>query len=119
MPNELFHQCQIINNHLNQGQDALARENLIKLLAKSREHGEHTPLVNHLIRQAGLFPYLEGECIWQDNLVKDLFTVNVGNEQPVTLHREQSAVLKELLSGQSLLLSAPTSFGKSFIIIHF
>ncbi|MED7858412.1 helicase, partial [Campylobacter coli] len=32
------------------------------------------------------------------------------------LHREQSRVLKRLLSNESLILSAPTSFGKSFII---
>lgn len=116
MSHDLFEQCQTINSHLNQGQDAQAREHLIKLLANGREHREHTPLVNHLIRQTGLFPYLKGESIWQDHLVKELFTVDVGNEQPMTLHREQSAVLKELLNGENLLLSAPTSFGKSFII---
>ncbi|MGL4767936.1 MAG: DEAD/DEAH box helicase [Formosimonas sp.] len=116
MSHDLFEQCQTINTYLNQGQDAQAREHLIKLLANGREHGEHTPLVNHLIRQTGLFPYLQGECIWQDQLVKELFTVDVGEEQPMPLHREQSAVLKELLNGENLLLSAPTSFGKSFII---
>ncbi|HED9518270.1 TPA: DEAD/DEAH box helicase [Campylobacter coli] len=37
-------------------------------------------------------------------------------DEPKVLHREQSRVLKRLLSNESLILSAPTSFGKSFII---
>lgn len=34
----------------------------------------------------------------------------------ITLHREQSSVLKKLIEGKNLAVSAPTSFGKSFII---
>lgn len=34
----------------------------------------------------------------------------------MTLHREQSRLLRELISGQSIAVSAPTSFGKSFVI---
>jgi hypothetical protein len=34
----------------------------------------------------------------------------------VTLHRKQAAALKTLLDGKNLILSAPTSFGKSLLI---
>lgn len=35
------------------------------------------------------------------------------------MHREQSAILKKLINGKNLAVSAPTSFGKSFIIDAF
>ncbi|HBO82937.1 MAG TPA: hypothetical protein DD502_32930 [Cupriavidus sp.] len=41
---------------------------------------------------------------------------DIGQDQPVTLHSEQSLVLKHLLEGTNLAVSAPTSFGKSLII---
>ena len=34
----------------------------------------------------------------------------------ITFHREQIAALNTLLSGRNLVLSAPTSFGKSLLI---
>ena len=42
--------------------------------------------------------------------------MDIGQEAPVTLHSEQSLVLKHLLDGTNLAVSAPTSFGKSLII---
>ena len=37
----------------------------------------------------------------------------------MTLHREQSRLLNSLLSGKSIAVSAPTSFGKSFVVDSF
>lgn len=42
--------------------------------------------------------------------------MDIGQDEPVTLHSEQSLVLKHLLDGDNLAVSAPTSFGKSLII---
>jgi hypothetical protein len=42
--------------------------------------------------------------------------VDIGQETHITLHSEQSLVLKHLLDGDNLAISAPTSFGKSLII---
>ncbi len=47
-----------------------------------------------------------------------VFEVDVGR-RIATLHREQSSVLSKLLDGKSIAVSAPTSFGKSFIIDAF
>jgi reverse gyrase len=53
---------------------------------------------------------------WQDRFLRKVFTVDTGDAVYKTLHREQSNILKKLLDGCNVAVSAPTSFGKSFII---
>jgi hypothetical protein len=115
---DTFEECAIINNLLMQKKDIDARNHLIRLLDKlKRENKPYNELVNHLIRESGLYPYLDYKtAAWQEKIVYDSFQVTIGNEKPITLHREQSLVLKHLLEGEDLAISAPTSFGKSLII---
>ncbi|WP_413514134.1 DEAD/DEAH box helicase [Myroides odoratus] len=114
----IFENCQVINNLLVQEQENQARQELIKLLDFHKKNNlPYTPLVNHLIRETGLFPYLEPETSdWQERFIFNAFKVDVGENKPLTLHREQSFLLKSLLSGKNIAVSAPTSFGKSFVI---
>jgi hypothetical protein len=56
---------------------------------------------------------------WQDKFVCEAFKVNTGYDDEKTLHREQSFLLKRLLGGENIAVSAPTSFGKSFVIDAF
>jgi len=118
---EIFETCQEINKSLLVGQEVKARGQLIKLLDYHEcEKIEYSPLVNHLIRQTGLYPYLNTDTAhWSDRMIFEAFKSNIGSDRPITLHREQSAILKKLLDGKSLAISAPTSFGKSFIIDAF
>ncbi|HAV2283775.1 TPA: DEAD/DEAH box helicase, partial [Enterobacter cloacae] len=117
----IFSHCQSINILIDQRNYNEARNNLISLLDYHKKNNLHyNPLVNHLIRALGLYPYLQTDTSeWHDRLVYDLFKVDVGLANPITLHREQSLILKRLLSGENLAISAPTSFGKSFIIDAF
>lgn len=94
---------------------------VINLLDKLRRDGnEYTPLINHVIREVGLFPYIDPKtALWEDQVVVEAFKANVGDETPVTLHSAQSHVLKRLLLGDNIAVSAPTSFGKSFIVDAF
>ncbi len=118
MEEYIFEQCNIINDFLMVNNDNQAREQLIRLLDFHAENKlQYTPLVNHLIRDAGLFPYLQTETSsWEEKFVYEAFKVNVGEKEPLTLHREQSMLLKKLLDGKNIAVSAPTSFGKSFVI---
>lgn len=115
---EIFETCGLVNDLLNAGEENQARNELIKLL----DHIEvndlpYTELINHLIRATGLYPYLNLETAsWQDKFVYEAFKVPVSHTKTVTLHREQSALLKKLIDGESIAVSAPTSFGKSFVI---
>lgn len=121
MEDYIFEQCHVVNDLLLENKDFKARENLIKLLDFHEENKiKYAPLVNHLIRETGLFPYLQySTSNWEEKFVYDVFKVDVGNEEPVTLHREQSLLLKKLLEGKSVAVSAPTSFGKSFVVDAF
>lgn len=118
MQEQVFNQCHIINGLLISNQENEARQELIKLLDYHNNNDlAYNPLVNHLIRETGLFPYLEPETSnWEERFIYNAFKVDVGEEKPLTLHREQSFLLKRLLEGKNIAVSAPTSFGKSFVI---
>lgn len=118
---DTFEECRKISDLLNGGDEEAARNCLIKLLdAFEQSNQPYNPLVNHLIRKLGLYPYIEAEHAgWEDLFVKHLFEADIGGGKVATLHREQSRLLKALLSGKDLAISAPTSFGKSFVIDAF
>ena len=120
MMNDVFELCRNIGELLEQSREQEARDELIKLLDYlNKNHIEYSPLVNHLIRKSGLYPYIHiNTSNWDDRFIFEAFKANVGSEE-VTLHREQSNILKDLLNGKNLAISAPTSFGKSFIIDAF
>lgn len=117
---EIFSTCQKINDLLLEKNEVAARNELIKLLDfHAKKDIDYSQLVNHLIRETGLYPYLQTETAsWQDRFVYEAFKVDIGGKK-ATLHREQSSLLKKLISGENIAVSAPTSFGKSFVIDAF
>lgn len=117
---EIFETCRVVNQYLIDGDEANARNYLIRLLDfLSVNEIEYTPLVNHLIRETGLYPYLQAEnASWDDRYIYEVFKVDIGGKI-CTLHREQSSLLKRLIEGENIAVSAPTSFGKSFVIDAF
>lgn len=117
---DIFDTCQIINDYLLADNEVMARNELINLLDyHDKEAIEYSPLVNHLIRETGLYPYIKpNNATWQDRFAYEAFKVDIGGKS-ATLHREQSALLKRLINKESIAISAPTSFGKSFVIDAF
>lgn len=118
METDIFESCHTINDLLIDNKENEARNELIKLLDYHVSNDiEYSEIVNHLIRESGLYPYLEIKTAsWQDRYIYEIFKVDTGDDEEITLHREQSVLLKKLLSGINLAVSAPTSFGKSFVI---
>lgn len=118
---DIFETCHLINDYLIQENQVEARNNLIKLLDYHKANEiPYSALVNSLIRQTGLFPYLQLETSnWQDRYAHEAFKVPISGIESKTLHREQSILLKKLIDGENLAVSAPTSFGKSFVIDSF
>jgi hypothetical protein len=116
--NEIFSACIKINDLIVSQSHNEARNELIRVLDYHQKHDlPYGDLVNHLIRETGLYPYLQSDSAsWQDRFAYEAFKVDIGLRTPITLHREQSTVLRKLLEGLNLAISAPTSFGKSFII---
>jgi hypothetical protein len=118
---DVFEKCGEINDLIASGEEVAARDEVIYLLDNLRKMGA-TPdeLVNHLVRQVGLYPYMIPlSSHWHDRLAQDAFRVDVGAGKELPLHRDQSMLLSKLLSGKSVAVSAPTSFGKSFVIDAF
>jgi hypothetical protein len=118
---DVFEECHSINSLLLTGNEGEARSRVILLLDHLASIDQPpSALVNSLIRQVGLFPYINFEsATWQDRLVFQAFKVDTGDVTEITLHREQSRLLKSLIDGKSIAVSAPTSFGKSFVIDSF
>lgn len=118
---DIYERCLVINDILNANDKENARAEVIKLLNDiNGDKDKYTPLLNHLIREVGLYPYLNpATSDWCDRFVYEAFQVDVGEEKECTLHIEQSNVLKKLLAGDNIAVSAPTSFGKSFIVDAF
>jgi len=115
---DIFEKCSEINDLLIENKNLNARDELIKLLDYHQTKNiQYTPLINNLIRQTGLYPYIDYEnANWQEKFLYELFKVDTGDDEELTLHREQSRLLKKLLNNESIAVSAPTSFGKSFVI---
>lgn len=118
---DLFESHREINDLLSLGNANDARNKLIILLDHYEKAGlAYEPVVNYFIRETGLFPYMSLTTAgWQEKYVHEAFKADVGLDSPVTLHREQSFLLSQLLSGKNIAVSAPTSFGKSFVIDAF
>lgn len=118
---EIYSECDQINDLIEKRDLATARCKVINLLDRMQQDGnQYNPMVNHFIRVVGLFPYIDKKTAsWDDQVVVEAFKADVGDKTPVTLHSAQSRVLKRLLLGENIAVSAPTSFGKSFIIDAF
>jgi hypothetical protein len=116
----IFETCGTISDLIHEGNDLSARNELIKLLDHHQKNKiPYSPLLNHLIREVGLYPYQDSQTSsWGDRFVYEVFKVNVGGKE-LTLHKEQSYLLRKLLDGENIAVSAPTSFGKSFVIDAF
>jgi len=68
-----------------------------------------------LARSTGLWNYIDKDVAdISDLLLAE--SVTLPELDDITLHREQVSALNELLRGNNLILSAPTSFGKSLLI---
>lgn len=78
MENTVFEHCQTINDLLIADKENDARQELIKLLDFHESNKiEYTPIINHLIRETGLFPYLEPETSnWEERFVYNVFKVS-------------------------------------------
>ena len=85
------------------------------LILSRPELADFTETLGSLARAVGLWDYIDKDnADARDKIVAESVTIEeLGG---LTLHREQVAALNILLAGKNLILSAPTSFGKSILI---
>lgn len=120
MIDTIFEKCHKISKLIEVDEISARNEVILLLDMISKKGMGNIPIVNKLIRDVGLYPYIqESTSDWQERFVCKAFSEEIGGGQRRILHREQSRLLGELLSGASIAVSAPTSFGKSFVIDAF
>lgn len=88
---------------------------LADLLESKPELKGFSEALSALARASGLWNYIDKKKAAPSDLLL-AESVTVPELDGITLHREQVAALNDLLAGRNLILSAPTSFGKSLLI---
>jgi hypothetical protein len=94
------------------------RERLIRFLDTYSTAGPELSIVDSLCASFGLFPYMstsiaEGSI---EALAVEFHTPQDLAEEGFTFHAKQQEVYERLMDGENVILSAPTSFGKSAIL---
>lgn len=90
---------------------------VIRALERIDREGPHGELLGSLMLQHGLYPYAI-DTINADSL-RDAVVMEMNRPNPnegTIFHRVQSQVFHRLIEGENVILSAPTSFGKSVIV---
>lgn len=92
------------------------REALIRTLEYKTQIGKYQPILASLIQRTGLYPYVSepGQLSTGDLLNYEFHTVEGLDD--IVLHSVQGKIYRALLDGANVILSAPTSFGKSLLI---
>lgn len=96
---------------------AEGRDMIIRALDNRELYKNYEILLKHLVRKAGLYPYLNTEFKKHD--LEDIISIEANKpnlNNGIVFHAIQTRVFNELLSGKNVVLSAPTSMGKSEII---
>ncbi|TPJ40807.1 DEAD/DEAH box helicase [Mesorhizobium sp. B2-6-5] len=84
------------------------RDYLVRSLSGSSD------MIDDVLRFAGLYPYIDSRSDGTNALIRNCMSLP---EFPnIVFHRAQVGALGYLLKGNSLILSAPTSFGKSLLV---
>jgi hypothetical protein len=96
------------------------RERVQDLVLRALEHrpafGPAGAVLDGLVRELGLFPYLVPDRLGVADAIAYEFHRPDNFTDDLIFHRVQADVYRYLLDGDNVILSAPTSFGKSLII---
>ena len=94
----------------------LARDLLIRILDCEAVFKPYAPIVQTLLRTVGLFPYLDTSESDVATLIATETHRPYAMPKDIVFTTKQAEVYRALMAGRNVILSAPTSFGKSLII---
>lgn len=108
-------------SNINASNAELGREFVIRALEKRDYLAEqYRNIVDELAMQSGLYPYVADAAKLEKLSLRSAIVHAAHRAEGVMddliLHSSQARVLRKLMSGESVILSAPTSFGKSLLI---
>jgi hypothetical protein len=91
-------------------------EMVLRALDNRDAFGTYGSILDALTRRVGLFPYVDPEHLSASDLLAYECNRPANYDEDIVFHRVQSEVYRYLRNGDNVILSAPTSFGKSKII---
>lgn len=105
-----------ISQSVNQnGINVEGQELLLRVLDRKDDFLEYADIVISLIRQYGLYPYLKNfELSLSDEVACEIHKPD--GLRNIVFHSKQNEIYYTLIHKGNIVLSAPTSFGKSLII---
>lgn len=104
----------LINEYNSHRQNHLVQDIVIRSLERKNEI-ENAFILDHLLGELGLYPYVDDQKnTSKDRFRRSLFTTP--QDEHKTFHIRQAEVFHRIINGENIILSAPTSFGKSLII---
>jgi len=117
-PFELLKSIATLINKGGLNNEKQSRDLLYRALEHREAFGNYQPILDGFIRELGIFPYLENktESLSLSDAIAYEYHRPESSSEVIVFHREQAEIYRRLLNGESLILSAPTSFGKSKII---
>lgn len=93
-----------------------ARDLLVRVLDDVGRFKGYEPVIQTLLRNVGLFPYLDFKKAGVADQLAGEAHRPYAMPTNIVFTAKQAEVYRELMAGRSVVLSAPTSFGKSLII---
>lgn len=106
-----------ISSYLNQKNEVYLQEVILRVIEQRNMFENYQTLINDFARAIGLFPYLDPESLnLADKIAYEFHRPSGVDQENIVFHRAQARVYFELLEGKNVILSAPTSFGKSLVI---
>lgn len=100
----------------NEEQLQSARELLVRTMEHKAAFASYSPILQTLLRNVGLFPYLDAAAVGIAAQIATETHRPDAMPEGVVFTTKQAEVYRELMAGRNVILSAPTSFGKSLII---
>ncbi|MCH2547799.1 MAG: DEAD/DEAH box helicase [Alphaproteobacteria bacterium] len=98
--------------------EQVGRELVVRALAVREAFSNYNDILVSLVRGVGLFPYLKDDVDtlnFSDRLAYELHKAD-NLDDDIVLHRLQFEVYNRLMRDENIILSAPTSAGKSLLI---
>ena len=103
-------------SQLLEAEENLGRDALIRALEHRSLLWQYEPILSALIQLAGLYPYLPDDAKLSTGDLVNLEYHSADGLDGIVLHSAQAKVYRTLMDGVNVILSAPTSFGKSLLI---
>lgn len=93
-----------------------AVELTLRALEQRGSFGALGSALDAIARRVGLFPYVDAANLSDQDLIAYECHRPERYDEDIVFHRIQASVYRTLMDGRNVILSAPTSFGKSKII---